>query len=70
MSEKRNNSYLYLIGGLLGAVIGILAAYLMKKSAEYEGKEMSITRKHISRIGISTVSYLYSLIGKRGKRFF
>jgi hypothetical protein len=67
MSEKRDNSYLYLFGGLFGAFIGILATYLLDKSAKNEGKETAFSRKNLSRVGISTISFLYSLIGKGRK---
>ncbi len=68
MSEKKNNSILYLLGGVFGALIGLLSAYLLEKSAELEGGENILTSKKISRIGIGTVSLLYTLIGKgKGK---
>ena len=68
MSEKKNNSILYLFGGVFGALIGLLSAYLLEKSAESEGGENILTSKKISRIGIGTVSLLYTLIGKgKGK---
>ena len=68
MSEKKSNSVLYIFAGLFGAFIGILAAYLLEKSAELDGEENILTSKKISRIGISTVSFLYTLIGKgKGK---
>jgi len=68
MSEKKSNSILYLFGGVFGALIGLLAAYLLEKSADLEGGENILTSKNISRIGIGTVSLLYTLIGKgKGK---
>jgi hypothetical protein len=68
MSEKKSNSILYLFGGLFGASVGLLAAYLLEKSAELEGEENILTSKKISRIGIGTVSLLYKLVGKgKGK---
>ena len=64
MSEKKSNSILYLFGGVFGAFAGLLAAYLLEKSADLEGGENILTSKKISRIGIGTVSLLYTLIGK------
>jgi len=68
MSEKKSNSILYLSGGVFGALVGLLAAYLLEKSADLEGGENILTSKKISRIGMGTVSLLYTLIGKgKGK---
>ena len=73
MSEKKSNSILYLFGGVFGALIGLLAAYLLEKSADLEEGENILTSKKISRIGIGTVSLLYTLIGKgkgKGRKHF
>ena len=68
MSERKSNSNLYLFGSVFGALVGLLSAYLLEKSAELEGGENILTSKKISRIGIGTVSLLYTLIGKgKGK---
>lgn len=68
MSEKKSNSMLYLFGGVFGTLVGLLAAYLLEKSADLEEGENILTSKKISRIGIGTVSLLYTLIGKgKGK---
>ncbi len=73
MSENKSSSILYLFGGLFGALIGLLAAYLLEKSSDLEGGENILTSKKISRIGIGTVSLLYTLIGKgkgKGRKHF
>jgi hypothetical protein len=70
MPEKKSNSLIYLFGGIIGALVGIFAAYLLEKSAEIEEGENTLTGKKISRIGVGTISFLYSLIGKGGKRLF
>jgi len=68
MSEKKNNSILYLFGGIFGALVGLLATYLLEKSTDLDGGENMFTSKKISRIGIGTISLLYTLIGKgKGK---
>ncbi len=68
MSEKKSNSILYLFGGLFGALVGLLAAYLLEKSSELEGEEKILTSKKISKIGIGAVSFLYKMIGQgKGK---
>ena len=64
MHEKKSYSIYYLFGGLIGALIGLLATYLLEKTADMEGEEKILTSKKISRVGIGTVSFLYSLIGK------
>ncbi len=73
MSEKKSNSILYLFGGVFGALIGLLAAYLLEKSTDLEGGENILTSKKIYRIGIGTVSLLNTLIGKgkgKGRKHF
>ena len=68
MTEKKSNSLLYFLGGIFGALIGLLTAYLLEKSAELEGDENILSSKKISKIGIGTISFLYALIGKgKGK---
>ncbi len=72
MSEKKSNSILYLFGGILGALIGLIAAYLLEKSAELDGEDKILTSKKISKIGIGTISFLYTLVKKgkgKGKKF-
>ncbi len=68
MEEKKNNFELYLMGGIIGAVIGVIAAMLIEKSSELEGSEPQLTRKKLSRLGFGTVSALWSLIDP-GKGF-
>jgi len=62
MEEKKSNFELYLMAGIIGAVIGVIAALLIEKSSEVEGGESLLTRKKLSKLGLGTVSALWSLI--------
>ena len=64
MRDKKSNYMMYLTGGLIGAVVGILAAYLLDKNDVFEGEGAGISRKKISKLGLSTISMLWSLIDK------
>jgi len=71
MSKQINKSTIYLAGGLFGAMLGVAAAYLIDKSSENEGEENLFSSKNISKVGLGTISFLYTLIGKgkgRSKR--
>lgn len=73
MSDKKNNSTLYIFGSLIGAIVGLIGIYLLEKSGELEGEENISTSKKLSKIGLGAISFLYPLIGKekgRGKRNF
>lgn len=62
MDEKKNNYGLYMVGGIIGAVIGVVAAILIDKSAKLEGSDPQLTGKKLSRLGFRAVSALWSLI--------
>ena len=62
MEEKKCNYKLYLMGGLFGAVIGIIAAILLEKSSEYNDSEPNLSREKLTKLGFGTVSALWSLI--------
>jgi gas vesicle protein len=68
MNDNQDNKYgTYLIGGFIGAIVGMLAAYLIDKSAELEGPEGEKSKfdgKKISKLSMNVVSLLWSLIQK------
>jgi len=64
MSEKNSKFQIYVAGGLIGAIIGVAAAYLLDKSAELEGGKIGITGKKVSKTALGVVSLLWSLIEK------
>jgi len=62
MDKKNSNFELYMIGGIVGAVIGEVAAILVEKSAKLEGSDPHLNVKKLSRLGFGTISALWSLI--------
>jgi len=68
MNTKKTDYSIYLIGGLIGAFIGILAAFLVDKSSEFEGSGHQLTGKKLSKLGLGTISILWQLIDQ-GKGF-
>lgn len=67
MEEKKSNFDLYLIGGLIGAAIGVIAVFLLEKSSEYNESGPNLSREQLTKLGFGTVSALWTLIdpGKR-----
>ena len=64
MSENNKKYNSYVIGGFIGALIGVTAAYLLNKSAELEGEDYQFNGKRMSNFALGTVSLLWSLISK------
>jgi gas vesicle protein len=64
MRDKKSNYMMYLTGGLVGAIVGVFAAYLLDKNDAFEEEGTGISRKKISKLGFSTISMLWSLIDK------
>jgi hypothetical protein len=70
MEDDRTNFTSYIIGGLVGAAIGVAAAYLIENSTELEEGEGSPTFKKYSRLGLGAISMLWGLINPgKGKGF-
>ena len=68
MPDKNNNTTPYFIGGILGALVGVAVAYLLEKSNELDDDESIYNRKNLTKVGLRTISFLYSIIGKgKGK---
>ncbi len=64
MSENNNKFNNYIVGGIVGAVLGIFAAFLINKSAEFEGEDFQFSGKRLSKFALGTISTLWSLINK------
>ncbi len=62
MDEKKSNVELYFVGGIIGAIIGIVAAILIDKSAKLEGSDPHFNGKKLSKLGLKAISALWSLI--------
>ena len=69
MNLEKNKTSLYLTGAVFGAVVGLAAALLLDKSAELEGNKLHLTKKKLSKIGMHTVSFLWSLLDKGKGKF-
>ena len=65
MSENNNKTNTYVLGGIIGAVLGVLAAFLINKSAELEGEDFQFSGKRMSKFAMNTVSLLWSLISNK-----
>ncbi|HPS42129.1 MAG TPA: hypothetical protein PK040_05955 [Anaerolineaceae bacterium] len=56
----------YLIGGAIGLLTGLAAAYLINKNKEETGHALRLTRGDGAKIGMGLVSFL-KLIAETGK---
>ena len=69
MGNKNQNYRLYITGGLLGAIVGVLAALLIEKSSEFEDGDIHISRGKLSKLGFGAISMLWSLLDQgKGKK--
>lgn len=60
--EKRKFDYsTYFLGGILGALVGVIAAHLIEQSAEHDQEGHDRSKKNLSKIGLRTISMLWSL---------
>lgn len=68
MTEKKDNSLVYVLAGLLGALLGMGTVYMLEKSSRLNDQDNLLTRKNVSRVGLGAISFLYSLIGSNKKQ--
>jgi hypothetical protein len=66
MDNKKPGYTNYVIGGIAGALIGVVAAVLIDRAAELNEEDWESTKKRLSGIGFRTISLLWSLT-ERGK---
>ena len=64
MSENNKNNLLYFAGGFIGAVVGVLAVYILDKNEQLDNKDSGLPKRKLSKLGMGTVSMLWSLIEK------
>lgn len=62
MNENNNRIKVYVIGGLIGAMIGVIASILIEKSPENENSDFQLTKKKLAKFGLGTISALWTLI--------
>jgi hypothetical protein len=62
MEDNRSNFTSYIVGGLIGAVIGMVAAHLIENSPDLEEGESPYSRKRLSKLGFGAISILWGLI--------
>lgn len=51
----------YIIGGITGAFVGVLAAFLIERTADLDEEGWESTKKKLSKMGFKTLSMLWSL---------
>jgi len=62
MSNQDKKLTTYVLGGITGAILGVVAAYLIDHSAELDGK--SFTGKKAGKTAMGIIQVLWSLIEK------
>jgi gas vesicle protein len=65
MNNQNKKIQIYVFGGLIGAVVGFIGAYLLDKSAAFEGEEFKVNIKKVTKTALGVVSLLWSLIEKK-----
>ncbi len=60
--EDKNNSLIYVIGGVAGALLGVVIAHALIKTAETEEKPIQLSPQKGVQIGLQTVSFARGLL--------
>ena len=64
MSNQNDKLTTYVLGGIIGAALGVVAALLIDRSAELNGKELRFTGKKAGKTAMGIIQVLWSLIEK------
>jgi glycerol uptake facilitator-like aquaporin len=62
MEEKKDNSLIYIIGGVAGALLGVAVAHVLLKSSESDEKPLQITPQKGVQIGLHTANFIHGLL--------
>ncbi len=60
--EDKNNSLIYVIGGVAGALLGVVIAHALIKTSETEEKPIQVSPQKGVQIGLQTVSFARGLL--------
>jgi hypothetical protein len=60
--EDKNNSLIYVIGGVAGALLGVAIAHVLVKTSETEEKPIQLSPQKGLQIGLQTVGFARGLL--------
>jgi len=65
---SKNKNITYFIGGIFGALVGLLTVFLLEKSDQLEDQDvLKISPERASKVGLGIISFLWGLVGKGQK---